>query len=259
MAKRFADTEIWQKEWFLKLSLKCKMLVKFLFDNCDCAGIYEPNFTLLSFYIGEQITEKDFEEIKQVRKLENGNYFIEDFIKFQYNTTLDELNPKFSVHKGIIKQLEKNNITLTQPLPNPLLEVSQPLQDMVMDKDKDNKSKDIICNLDFEKCFKIYSENCKQLLPLHFERRSRAVLEELNQFLKEIDYDFEYFLSLCKKSNELKRIVESKIDFRSMIRNHIGIMNGKYETKKQTSRGVSSETIQRVIAEARKKQEANSG
>lgn len=87
---------------------------------------------------------------------------------------------------------------------------------------------DIICNLDFEKCFKIYSENCKELLPLSFERRSRAILEELGNFLKEIDYDFDYVLSLSQKANNLKKIVENKIDFRSMIRNHIGIMNGKY-------------------------------
>lgn len=119
--------------------------------------------------------------------------------------------------------------------------------------------KDIVCNLDFEKSFKIYATYCKNLIPLNYERRNRQTLEELNEFLSEVNYDFDYFTSLCQKANSLVKIVDNKIDFRSMIRNHIGIMNGKYETKKQTSRGVSSETIQRVIAEARKKQEANSG
>ena len=37
MAKRFTDTEIWQKDWFLDLPIKQKLLVKFIFDNCDCA------------------------------------------------------------------------------------------------------------------------------------------------------------------------------------------------------------------------------
>ena len=135
MAKRFRDTRIWNKEWYLKLSIKGKLLVDFLFDNCDCAGIYEPNYTLLSFYIGEPVTEEDFKELKQIKKLENGNYFIEDFIDFQYNVSISDLNPKFSVHKGIIKQLEKNNITLNKPFGNPHIEVEQPLQDMDMDKD----------------------------------------------------------------------------------------------------------------------------
>ena len=126
---------------------------------------------------------------------------------------------------------------------------------------KENKEikKDIICNLDFEKSFKIYATYCKNLIPLHYERRNRQTLEELNEFLNEVNYDFDYFTSLCQKANSLVKIVDNKIDFRSMVRNHIGIMNGKYEAKKQASRGVSSETIQRAIAEARARQEAQSG
>lgn len=96
---------------------------------------------------------------------------------------------------------------------------------------KEKKNIDVFCNVDFEKCFKIYSENCPNLTRLHFERRSKAILDELNDFLIEIDYDFSYFLNLCKKANALEKIVETRIDFRSMIRNHIGITNGKYETK----------------------------
>lgn len=89
--------------------------------------------------------------------------------------------------------------------------------------------KDIFCNVDFEKCFKIYSESCPNLIPLRFEKRSKAVLELLKDFLCEIDFDFSYFSDLCKKANSLKSIVNTKIDFRSMLKNHIGIMNGKYD------------------------------
>lgn len=101
--------------------------------------------------------------------------------------------------------------------------------------------KDIVCNLDFEKCFKIYFENCKSLTPLSYERRSRNILDELNSFLNEIEYDFDYFLALCQQANSLKTIVDRKIDFRSMIRNHIGIMNGKYKTQEQ----VINETVKK--------------
>ena len=37
MTKRFCDTEIWNKSWFQDLSIKQKLLTKFMFDNCDCA------------------------------------------------------------------------------------------------------------------------------------------------------------------------------------------------------------------------------
>lgn len=96
---------------------------------------------------------------------------------------------------------------------------------------KEKKNIDIFCNKDFEKCFSLYSENCPKLIPLRFEKRSRAILDELNYFLTEIDYDFSYFLNLCQKANELEKIVDSRIDFKMLIKNHIGIMNGKYSGK----------------------------
>ena len=59
MAKRFFDTELWKKDWFLDLPIKHKLLVLFLFENCDCAGIWEFNFRLASFLIGETVSIED--------------------------------------------------------------------------------------------------------------------------------------------------------------------------------------------------------
>lgn len=242
MSKRLTDTEIWSKEWFLRLTLKEKLLVKFLFDNCDCAGIYEPNYMLLSFYFSEEITKEDFNNIKQVKILDNGNFFIEDFISFQYGVSITELNPKFSVHKGVLKQLQKNSIiTVTKGLDNSCnITVLNKDKDKDKDIDKDIdieikenlKKEDIYCNQDFEKCFKIYSETCKKLNPLRFERRSRVILEQLSTFLDEIEYDFDYFQELCIKANELEKIMDTKIDFKMMLNNHIGITSGKYKKVK---------------------------
>jgi hypothetical protein len=183
MAKRFTDTEIWNKEWYLALSLKHKMLVKFLFDNCDCAGIYEPNFILLSFYIGEKITAEDFNELKQIRKLNNGNYLIEDFLVFQYGVkSYDALNPKFSVHKGILKSLEKNQL-----LSNSCLTLAQGLQDMDkdMDKDKDNNTN---TNKQIETSSKLYGEY-------------------LNVYLE--DKQYKSLLALCLSEKMLNELINS--------------------------------------------------
>ena len=138
MAKRFTDSEIWNKDWFLDLSIKQKLLVKFLFDNCDCAGFYEVSYRTLRNCFNEEITKEDFKGLKQIRFINNETIFIEDFIKYQYNCEISELNPKFSVHRGIIKKLNKYGIlgTLTKGLANPTYEGLQ-----VMDKDKD-KDKD---------------------------------------------------------------------------------------------------------------------
>ena len=108
MAKRLFDTDIWQKEWFGELPIKLKALVFYIFGNCDCAGVFEANYRNLKFYIGDKISEKDILNIKQIIKLPNGKFYLTDFIKFQYGVSIEELNPKFSVHKGVIKILEKN-------------------------------------------------------------------------------------------------------------------------------------------------------
>lgn len=148
MAKRLHDTEIWHKEWYCNLSQTHKLLVQYLFDNCDCAGVFEANYKIMQFLIGAEITEKDLLAIKQVVKLANGKFFLTDFISFQYGVNLDELNPKFSVHKGVIKILEKNGIlgkdgeclnfeTVTEGLGNGY-NVTAQNKDKDKDKDKDN-------------------------------------------------------------------------------------------------------------------------
>lgn len=119
MVKRLSDSEIWNKDWFLDLTDKQKLLVKFLFDNCDCAGIYEISKRVLRNCFEQEITKEDFESIKQVKFISENKIFIEDFIKFQYNTSIPLLNPLNRVHKGILKSLEKNNIiTLSKQLAN---------------------------------------------------------------------------------------------------------------------------------------------
>ena len=60
MSKRFCDTEIWQKEWFLNLSAVERQLFLYIKDNCDCAGFFVPNYALLSFVMGQKITKEDF-------------------------------------------------------------------------------------------------------------------------------------------------------------------------------------------------------
>lgn len=139
MAKRLNDTDIWKKDWFLELSIKQKLLLKFLFDNCDCAGIYEISYRTLKNCFNEEIKKEDFENLKQVKFINENTIFIEDFIKFQYNCEIYELKPNYGVHKGIIAKLNKYGIfeTLTKGLSNPY--------QRVLDKEKE-KDKDITSN-----------------------------------------------------------------------------------------------------------------
>lgn len=117
MVKRLSDCDIWKKDWFLDLPDKQKLLVKFLYDNCDCAGVYEISQRMLKNCFFSEITKEDFKAIKQVKFISDNKIYIEDFIKFHYNVDIPYLNPSNNLHKGILKCLEKHNIiTLDEPL-----------------------------------------------------------------------------------------------------------------------------------------------
>lgn len=109
MAKRFTDTELWDKEWFMLLKPKIKCLVKFVRDKADLSGVWSPNWSIANSYIGEKVTEHDLLKIdggQQFLKMKNGKIFCIGFIQFQYG----ELSEKSPVHRKILGMLKQNNL-----------------------------------------------------------------------------------------------------------------------------------------------------
>jgi hypothetical protein len=105
--KRFTDTEIWEKEWFMKLDTKRKCLVRFLFDRCDAAGVWSVNWTLASHYVGDDVDAQDLKGLeKHFRFLNDGKVWVIDFIQFQYGKLSAECKP----HQKVIALLEKHKI-----------------------------------------------------------------------------------------------------------------------------------------------------
>lgn len=115
MAKRFTDTDLWDKEWFMNLPPKLKCLVKYVRDKCDIAGFWSPNWRLASMHIGEEVTENDLLSIdygQQFEKTPDGKISCIGFINFQYGETLSEKSP---VHRKVQAILDKNKIDYTHP------------------------------------------------------------------------------------------------------------------------------------------------
>lgn len=331
MVKRFCDTDIWQKEWFLNLSAVERQLFLYIKDNCDCAGFYVPNYAMLSFVMGQKITKEDFKNLKQVVFVDEDVIFIEDFIKFQYNVFIEELNPKYSVHRGIIKRLNKYGIfgTLTKQLRNTYSSIQD--KDKVKDKDKDfsilqeSKEKeekeekekikkekeekeieiqeqkvfepaqnvetvdskeiepveenkpiyntrllgamnrinayavnpDLMYDSDIQTVFKLYKGFCHDLLPLRFEPRDAAVRLKVKEFLGVVSGDFSYIQEVFKKANELKTIVDKKIDFLSAINNHARIHSGFYVGQNQENDYDSTLAYAKKLQEEYEKERLN--
>lgn len=245
MTKRFCDNEIWKKSWFLDLSVKHKLLTKFIFDNCDSAGIYEISWKLLEFYFDGKIAKEDFEKIKQIRFIDENTIFVEDFILFQQSIqSLDQLNPNNNAHKSIIKKLEKYNI-FSAPSKPLLRGTSNSKGNSNSNSNSNSKGKkeekkekviDIFLSPEIEQIFEIYQKNCPDLLKLSFEKRNRSMREQIEAFLYETDFNYEYFERVCLKANRLKSIANSKIDLKMLLNCHIGIMNGKYDDKEKSGK-----------------------
>lgn len=139
MAKRFTDTELWDKDWFMNLRPKLKCLVKLVRDKCDMAGVWDPNWTLANKYVGDRVTEKELLAIDgggQFIKIENGKIFCKGFIEFQYGSELSEKSP---VHRKVLSILSKNKVDYKHPTEYPINRVKEEEEDKdkVEDKEKE--------------------------------------------------------------------------------------------------------------------------
>lgn len=210
MAKRLFDTEIWQKEWFGELPIKLKALVFYIFGNCDCAGVFEANYRNLKFYIGDKISEEDILNIKQIVKLPNGKFYLTDFIKFQYGVSIEELNPKFSVHKGVIKILEKNGIlgkdgeclnfeTVAEGLGNGY-NVTAQNKDKDKDKDKDKNKKPEIITLGEFSNVNLSEDEITKLKALYKEKFNPAI-EILSSYIASSGRKYKSHYAVLGKHN----------------------------------------------------------
>jgi hypothetical protein len=121
MAKRLSDTDVWKKEWFRKLKPKYKCFWNYILSNCNIAGIWDSDFDLASFQIGEPIKREEVTKIFEGQILifnDGKKWFIKDFVKFQYGEILNEKSP---VHRKVIDSLKSErfkNHTLYDTLYN---------------------------------------------------------------------------------------------------------------------------------------------
>jgi len=262
MAHRLTDTEIWKKDWFLDLTDKQKLLTKFLFDNCDCAGFYRISWHLLRCSFSEAPTREDFEAIKQVKFIEDDLIFIEDFVFYQYKVqSFNELNPKNNAHKGVLKLLEKYNIYLApqEPLTSPSLGA----QDKDKDKDKDNISTISLKEKEIKKekeKIDPYFSSAKSNFQTEWQKvfEEKPYLQRQHCFkLIELEEDIENFRAILPDAlQKLKRLKFDDIDFNPrnadwLLRdcNFSKLMNGAFDNQLEVKR----KSVAEILAEIEEK------
>jgi len=141
MAKRFMDTQLYDKQWYRKLKPAQKCFYKYLLLKCDIAGLWDIDMEAASFYIGEEITLTMIDSLnagqERVIQVEN-KLWICDFVEFQYGQLSEQCPP----HKPVIALLKKYNLfeRVIKGLVKGKERVSITLEDKDKDKDKDKDS-----------------------------------------------------------------------------------------------------------------------
>lgn len=136
--KRFTATEKWNKPWFRKLPPKLKCFVQYFFDNCDCAGVWNTDFDLASYIIGEQITESEAIATlgDRIHVLPDGKWWMKGFVTFQAG----ELNPRCRPHQAILATLKRHGLLTLFEGYSKGIDTPQE-QDKEKDKEKDKEGK----------------------------------------------------------------------------------------------------------------------
>lgn len=128
--------------------MESKCIWLWLLDNCDCAGIIEPDMDLAAFQIGSiKPLASPYEVLGDRVERYGSKLFIPKFIAYQYGA---ELNIANTAHRGVIRRLElakipcpvsivdKNNKAPSKPLQSPLQGAQDKDKDKEMVTDKES-------------------------------------------------------------------------------------------------------------------------
>ena len=128
MAKRFTDTEKWDRPWFRNLPNNYKLLWCYVLDKCDIAGVWYVDLEHASFHMGYKYDKSKAENMfeKQIES-KGDRWLIKDFIGFQYGS----LESSNKIYKSVSMKLEGFKEGAYMPHTSPINGV------MVKDKEKD--------------------------------------------------------------------------------------------------------------------------
>lgn len=121
---RFTESDKWLDPWFQQLSPEPKLFYLYLLDTVDHAGVWEENWRMAEFLIGQELDQHTILEELETRvfRLGEDKLYLPKFIAFQLRGK--ELRPDYNPHKGIVKALAKSGLEykhgegLTKPCPS---------------------------------------------------------------------------------------------------------------------------------------------
>lgn len=112
MQKRFTDRDMWKKKWFRLLTSGEKAAWRYINDMCDNAGVWDVDFELANFYIGEDI---DWEAFRQktngnIEEIAETKWWLTEFVDFQFGDLRDEESVTDKARLSYIRLLKKHGL-----------------------------------------------------------------------------------------------------------------------------------------------------
>lgn len=105
MAKRFTDTELYDREAFLVLPPRLKVAWEILNKRCNHFGVWQISMTKLSFEVGETVTLDELKQHFKVQVFSDDQLYIEGFVAFQYGDDEGRLSPNNRFHRSVAEKL----------------------------------------------------------------------------------------------------------------------------------------------------------
>lgn len=100
MAKRFIDSSLFEKDWFIALPDNHRILWIYLFTRCDVGGVFDPNITVMSAILKTEYT------IDEILKIFSGKVIqIEDKLLL---TTFIDVQYGYPVSPKMVKPINKS-------------------------------------------------------------------------------------------------------------------------------------------------------
>lgn len=197
---------------------------------------FEPENNPIWKFIKSQI-EKDYEifidkcnknetiirNYWQRKKSNDNECILDDNKRIRTNTNEYECLPKRITNN----EITNNELRITETETETINEITETETGKI----------DIYADTIINKVFEIYKSHCTELVKLdRFYSRNIELKKMIGSYLEQTESDLEYFTRVCDIANRVKKIGSVNVDLKTILRNHDGFYNGKYQEEQQEER-----------------------
>ena len=202
--------------------------------------------------IGVQSVRTSIKKLNLTGELTNKTTSRYSIITVKNWNRFQETNKQTNNQLTINQQTTNNQLTTTKNDKNDKNDKKERNNTFSFSENSNFLNPDLMFDKNVNKVFDFYENNCKSLVPLMFEKRELELRQSIKDFLIFINFDFDYFLELCKRANKQGFLIDNKIDLKSLIKNHERIYSGFFVKPKKQKGDADLSELDKMLEEIRR-------